>query len=297
MKIFINFANDRYQKEQDFALKTAKMFGNFDKIIGYGPSDIDEQFYQQNENILKIKRGAGLWLWKPYFILKTLNESSEGDYVFYLDSGFFMTKKIDWLIEALNKGSQDIMSFQTYYPEIQWTKKSLLQKMGCDSEEFLRSNQFLGGICLVRNSKASRKFFSEFIRLASELENIEDAKPSEMQYPEFIENRHDQSIYSLLCKKAGLVPFRTPFVFGEKGAAYAVMKKTSLVYKREMTFNFSDFSNSDYPTMLHVNKPFRFFGFNMNLFFVSYIYLKLLNVLPFESTLYNFLLKLGTQGL
>jgi hypothetical protein len=297
MKIFINFADEKFEKQQKFSIKMAKFFGNFDRIIRYTPKDIDAEFFQKNEKVLTTPRGAGLWLWKPYLILKTLREAKEGDYVFYLDSGLFMTKKIDLLIDSLEKGKQDIMSFQTYYPEKQWTKKFLFEQMGCCEEEYLESNQLMSTICLIKNSEFSRKFFSDFILYASKYENICDAKKDEIQDKNFIEHRHDQSVYSLLCKKSKLEPFRAPFVFGELGAAYAVRKKISLVYSRDLLFNFVKFKNSNYPTMIHTSKPFNFFGFNINMFFLAYIYLKMLNIIPFKSNLYKFLLRIGTQGL
>ncbi|EKE19067.1 MAG: hypothetical protein ACD_9C00151G0002 [uncultured bacterium] len=295
-KIFINFANDKFKRQQEFALKMAKLFGNFDKIIGYGPEDIDADFFKKNEEILKVERGAGLWLWKPYFILKTLNEAKEGDYVFYLDSGFFMIKKIDLLIDSLAKSNQDIMSFQTYYPEFQWTKKSLFESMDCMEDKHKEINQFVGGICLIKNTAFSRSFFEKFVSYASQYENISDTNESDEQDEKFIEHRHDQSVYSLLCKKEGLKPFRTPFVFGELGAAYAVMKKTEQAYGKEMNFNFTDFENSNYPSMLHINKEFVMFGVKINLFFISYLYLRLLNAITFKSRLYNALLKLGVKS-
>lgn len=297
MKVFINFANgEEYYKQQNFALRAAKIFGNFDKTIGYKMKDIDEEFKNKHANVFAIKRGAGLWLWKPYIILKTLNQLKDGDYVFYLDSGFFITKKVDLLINALEKTKQEVMAFQTYYPEEHWAKKSLFENMNCVGDEYRKTNQFIAGICLVKNSQKSRAFFQELIG-QMKLENLNDAKENEPQYPLFIEHRHDQSVYSLFCKKNNLIPFRAPFVFGQLGAAYAVMKKTEIAYKKEINFNFKEFENSSYPTMLQVNRSFKFLGINMNLFFVPYIYLKLLNSLPFKSKVYNFLLKLGIKGL
>jgi hypothetical protein len=297
MKIFVNFADEKFRKQQKFALSAAKFFGNFDKIIGYTPQDLDEEFLRKNERVMSTPRGAGLWLWKPYLILKTLEEANDGDFVFYLDSGLFMTKKIDLLIGSLEKSDQDIMPFQTYYPEKQWTKKSLFEKMECDEEKYFESNQLMSTICLIRNSQFSRKFFSDFLFHASDYDSICDAEKNEIQADVFIEHRHDQSIYSLLCKKDNLVPFRAPFVFAELGAAYAVMKKISLVYGRDLLFNFVEFENSSYPTMIQTSKSFNFLGLSIDLFFISYIYLKILNVIPFKSRAYNALLNAGTRGL
>jgi len=56
MKIYINYSDAKFQKQQNFALKMAKYFGRFDKIIGYNPNDIDKNFYKKYENILKQTR-------------------------------------------------------------------------------------------------------------------------------------------------------------------------------------------------------------------------------------------------
>lgn len=297
MKVFINFANEKFAKQQKLALKTARIIGGFDKVIGYTPEDIDGEFYKKNKIILSQKKGAGLWLWKPYFILKTLNMVGEGDFVFYLDSGYFMTKNADKLMGSLEKSGQDIMSFSTYYPEEQWTKKKLFEKMDCVSDNYIKTNQFMATMCLVKNTPRARRFISTWLELACDFENIADAGEGESQSPKFIEHRHDQSIFSLLCKKEGFLRFRAPYVFAEKGAAWAVKEKTAKVYGRLLDFDFQHFENSNYPTMLQVYKPFKFLGAEMNLFIVAYAYLKLLNVLPFGSRAYNTLLNLGIRGL
>ena len=296
MKIFINFANKKFASQQKLALKTARIFGGFDKVIGYTPENIDDDFWVKNEQILSQPKGAGLWLWKPYFIYKTLMEAKEGDYIFYLDSGYFFTHSVNYLVDVLEKSDQEIMSFQTYYPEEQWTKKSLFERMGCKGEEFEKTNQFMATMCLLKNSDRARRFVQEWLLLACDYANISDAENGDGGM-EFVEHRHDQSIYSLLCKREGLSSFKAPYIFAELGAAYAVMKKTSLVYDCKLTFNFGSFANSNYPVMLQVNKPFNFLGLNLNLFFIPLVYFKVLNLIPFRSSAYNFLLRLGMKGL
>lgn len=61
-----------------------------DLVKEYTPEDIDSSFKNDNVNIFKYKRGCGLWLWKPYFINKVINENKDGDYIFYCDSGGFL---------------------------------------------------------------------------------------------------------------------------------------------------------------------------------------------------------------
>lgn len=58
-------------------------------------NEIDESFRKANEEIFRIKRGYGLWIWMPYFIYKTLLEiCSDGDYLLYADGGFFLSEML-----------------------------------------------------------------------------------------------------------------------------------------------------------------------------------------------------------
>ena len=40
----------------------------------YGLEHLGPQWQQANSKVLRQKRGAGWWLWKPYVVLKTLKD-------------------------------------------------------------------------------------------------------------------------------------------------------------------------------------------------------------------------------
>jgi hypothetical protein len=103
MKILINYADEKYKKAQKLNTWTGLHIAKFDKVYSYGPDNIDEDFYNKNKTILSQKRGNGLWLWKPYFIYKTLLECRDGDIIFYCDSGSFFIRKIQYLLNSLGK--------------------------------------------------------------------------------------------------------------------------------------------------------------------------------------------------
>ena len=105
MKIFINYSDNKYRKQQKFALKMAKYLGGFDKEIAFNPSNIDAKFFQKYRNILEQKKGGGYWLWKPYFILKTLNDLNEGDYFLCIGAKIEEERTISYyhrMIELMN---------------------------------------------------------------------------------------------------------------------------------------------------------------------------------------------------
>lgn len=224
-KVFITYADIKFKKQKKFTLRKAKSKGGFDKTIGYSKSDIDTKFYEKNKHILEQNRGGGYWLWKPYFIVKTLEQLDEGDYLFYSDAGAFFLKNVNILINELEKQNQDIMGFELPLIEKQWTKKELFINMGCNDGIYLDTNQILASFILIKKSKYSFDFFTEFLNIAQNEINITDFYNNDIkQYDEFIDHRHDQSIFSLLYKKHKLIPFKDPSQFGKYPSGYSASK-------------------------------------------------------------------------
>ena len=80
-------SNEKYQRQLKLNKKSALEVGKVDIHYSYGPNDIDPDFQKKNKDILSRKRGNGYWLWKSYFINKTLIEKlNEGDYLIYTDA-------------------------------------------------------------------------------------------------------------------------------------------------------------------------------------------------------------------
>jgi hypothetical protein len=55
-----------------------------------GRSDLDADFQQRNREILAIKEGAGLWVWKPQVMAQRWAQLSVGDVLVYLDGGLYL---------------------------------------------------------------------------------------------------------------------------------------------------------------------------------------------------------------
>lgn len=221
-KYYINYSDQSFLAQQKFALRLAKVVGGFDEVFGFLKSDIDEEFYRINKAILDRPKGGGYWLWKPYFILKKLYELEDGDYLFYSDSGAFFLKNINFLILEMTKSNQDIMGFELPLIERQWTKKELFLNMDCKDDFYSDSNQLLASYMLIRKSEFSLFFFEQYLAYACNELNITDKlDPSVEQSKDYIDHRHDQSVFSLLYKKYNLRPFKDPSQFGKYPRGYS----------------------------------------------------------------------------
>ena len=105
MKYLINYADIGFYKAQGVN-SISGIAAGFDSVIQYKKHDIEKDFSLAHSKILNHKRGAGYWLWKPYFILKTLQNTSEGDIIFYSDSGAQFVKKMDPIFQRIEKSEK-----------------------------------------------------------------------------------------------------------------------------------------------------------------------------------------------
>lgn len=209
--VAINYANQDFKCAQRLNSKTAKKFGA-DEVIEYGPEDLDADFREKNKEILSRSRGAGYWIWKPYIILKTLKRLEEGDYLVYTDSGAAFINRISYLIDAMNREGTDVMCFCIKYWEYMYSKRDALILMNADREEITNSRQICGSYMILRNSVRTRTLIEDFLRFVQDVRIVTDDANvcGKENYDGFVENRHDQTVWSLLCKRNGIHPFRDP---------------------------------------------------------------------------------------
>lgn len=216
MKIsLVNYATKEYEKKKKQNTFSAKYLGRFDKVYSYKPDDIEDKFKSDNLEILSQKRGAGLWLWKPYFFYRVLNNYiEEDDYLFHCDASSFFIRSVKPLIEVMKKSNIDIMCFSLPLVEKEWTSKKVLEYFNAN-DDMINSNQILGNFLIVKKTQRTLAFAKEWLNLCTDknlmLNTDENINITNENYKA---HRFDQSILSLLCKKNGIKPFRDPSQYG-----------------------------------------------------------------------------------
>ncbi len=79
-KIYVvNYATDGFLNIQAINAKTAMIFGKATDVFSYSFNDINSIFINNNISVFSEKRGAGLWLWKPYILNDALAKIDYGD--------------------------------------------------------------------------------------------------------------------------------------------------------------------------------------------------------------------------
>lgn len=220
MNIFITYSDEKYAGARHCCAFMARWVGRFDKVIEYSPTDIDARFKKSNAKTFAWKRGAGLWLWKSYVILKTLNEiANEGDVVFYADAGTFFIRSFKHILRTM---TDDVWVSNIPLAEKQFSKRETIVLMGCQGKEYEDTPQIQGGFVGIRKSPASVRFVEEWLHYSCDYRLLSpDLNP---KYPEsdcFVAHREDQSILSLLSKKHGITAHKDPTQFGRFPEKYS----------------------------------------------------------------------------
>jgi hypothetical protein len=207
-KTHINYANGRYLEAQKYCSHSAKLIG-FDNIISYGVGDIDHEFYNKNRKILESPRGVGYWLWKPYFINKTLQDLNDGDLLVYSDSGSYYISSVEPLIEKIKNEDSGVLSFSLTEIEKDYTKRDTFILMDLDENEYAVTPQREATFIWLIKNDFTVSLVKEYLHYAQN-ENIISDLPNihGQNHTGFIDHRHDQSIWSLLCKKYRIPPHR-----------------------------------------------------------------------------------------
>ena len=210
MNILVNFATSNFFPAQRFNGKTGKVIGGFDQAIENNPSTIDPAFREAHAAILDRARGAGYWLWKPYCILKALEQANDGDIVMYADSASHFIASATPLFNLPTQFNQDIIPFALDHLEGHWTKRDTFIRMACDGQGFELTAQRLASFMLARKSPQSLAFFKDYLDYCTDSVILTDAENicGLPNYSGFRDHRHDQSVFSLLTKKWGLDVFR-----------------------------------------------------------------------------------------
>lgn len=204
--IAISYSNEIYQQQLYFNKKSALEVGKVDFHYSYRPNDIDPDFREKNKDILSRKRGNGYWLWKPYFINKTLIEKlNEGDYLIYTDACVLYVNSTYQIIDILKKNNLEMWMNRLQFFEKEYTKRDAFILMGADIPFYADTHQYAANIQIYRKSKYTEKFIEELLYYSLDKRIITDDNNTLgfQNYKEFKDNRHDQTVLSLLIKKYG----------------------------------------------------------------------------------------------
>ena len=221
--IFCTFGSERFRQ----ALKRIEIqafdFGVYDNIFLYTENSFDPTYtYWLKEKAALYPRGYAYWSWKPKVVLETLRAAKDGDIVHYADVGCHLNKsalkRFEYYIKKVNLSKDGFLTFSSTPPSIrivkklkffpqwierQWTKGDLLIQMDAlKDKKIINSHQIEATSFFIKKNSNSLKViekWNESIQLDFSL--IDDSPSRSKNSYDFIEHRHDQSLFSVLLKK------------------------------------------------------------------------------------------------
>ena len=194
---FITYGDDNYTKSKKRILAEAKATGKFDELYAFGPENLMKETL--TNPLMQYKRGGGYWIWKADIVLQTLKKMEYGDILVYVDSGCSLFKSDEWDKYFSSLHSKKMLVFRINSIVKSYTKKSLLEKFESNGKYFANYYQLAAGVFFVKKTNETIKFFKEW-RDQLTLENVLDVSEEELKYQkkEFVEHRHDQSVFTCL---------------------------------------------------------------------------------------------------
>lgn len=208
-----NMSNKRITKE----VKSSKVF---DSVTSLTEKDLPKEYQKELKNrIAKYgMRGYAYWSWKPYIIKSTLSKIDDDDFLLYMDAGstFNANKKsLDVFyscIENMKTLPLQITGLKTSSTDINYTTKEIIDFMSnyynySYTADELGERQICAGTILLIKNEDSVKAVDEFNDVCNNhFELITDVFNKKQKEPTFIDNRHDQSVWSLITKYYKIVP-------------------------------------------------------------------------------------------
>jgi hypothetical protein len=203
--VLLTYATSDFEAARRGVLEQAKGV-RFSRIISAGPSEfLDSDFGQKHRDIAESKRGSGYWLWKPYYISKTIDSLSDDEVLIYTDVGRGVPHRFDKqpvkLAEIAQKNGFVIgPKIPQHGPIRMWTKRDCLIGLANDQKSIANGAMIQATWSLWTKSKASRSFAKAWLdgctdpRFLTDQENVLGKK----NYSDFVDHRHDQSIMSVL---------------------------------------------------------------------------------------------------
>ena len=227
------------------------------KIFGWEDLKFEKKSQIKSFFKNKSRRLFGYACWKPDIILDYLNNIPEGSILQYSDIGCHFNKaglnRLKDYIEITNE--YNILPFQYKKPDFkdnlnlnyqiyfekQYTKEDLFSHFNLENKLSIKnSEQIWSGTIFFKNNFQTKDFLKEWVEICRINNLIDDSPSKNINNKEFIEHRHDQSAFSILCKLNNffcLSASECEWAENESGRYWDHLKDYPILAKRDKKLN------------------------------------------------------------
>lgn len=225
----VSFADSRTRAALRRIEKQAAEFKLFDRIVTYSEDSLDEDFRRRwAEKLRPGVRGYGYMCWKSHIVRRELSAMPEGGVLFYCDAGCHLNprgrERFLGYLEELEKSPAGVLAFTVPdQPEFRWTKGDVLDYFHCRGiKDITHSPQIASGHLFLRNCAQARAIIEAWdSSWQSDFSLIDETPSRSPNLPGFVAARHDQSLFSLLYKRACLPALPGNQTYAEDWSALA----------------------------------------------------------------------------
>jgi hypothetical protein len=136
--------------------------------------------------------------------LKTFKEKlNKGDYLVYTDAGIFYLDEVEKIIKFMKSINEEIWLNRLTHLEKKYSKRDAFILLDADSPIYTDTFQYMAGIQIYKKSKFTEMFLEKVLNYSTDKRIITDDPNTQglPNYQGFIDNRHDQTVLSILFKK------------------------------------------------------------------------------------------------
>ncbi|NQW48613.1 MAG: hypothetical protein HQ464_12705 [Planctomycetes bacterium] len=217
--LLVTFADSGLQRSLHRIAAQAREMGQFSEVIAACEHDLDTVFRKRFASRLRPgSRGFGYWAWKPQIILQAFRSANQGDVVIYCDAGCHLNpggqQRLDEYCCMARASKSGILAFQNkpwlgrpeendlVLPDRAWTKGDVVDYFGVRDRPDVTDTGTIGaGIIVFKACHQSRTLLEEWLRVfETDFSLVDDTPSRSPNLPGFREHRHDQAVFSILCK-------------------------------------------------------------------------------------------------
>jgi hypothetical protein len=175
----------------------------------------DDRFVRHTQFLRNKKdishRGGGFWFWKAALAANALaSKAQDGDLLVFSDvDRIDFVDTISVVADAMTERSLDFAVTRRNRKgmiENRWTKRDIFDEFKVNPHsEAGDGRQYLANLWVARNTPSTRRFFDAWLRCVANWHLVSDEPSKAPNVKDFRENRHDQSLLSMIIKSAGVV--------------------------------------------------------------------------------------------